>query len=164
MQKTFVKIKTEPIKIETDIKKKKFRSVLKKPHVFCRFDVKMSKVQKRCVEFLFGGVGYGLIEILWRGKTHWTMVLTGGACFVLICVLNSAMKNKKLVFRAASSAALVTAVEFSVGILVNKILNLSIWNYNTMFGNVMGQICPLYSFLWFLLCIPISFVAGKTDI
>ena len=57
MQKTFVKIKTEPIKIETDIKKKKMRSVLKKPHVFCRFDVKMSKVQKRCVEFLFGGVG-----------------------------------------------------------------------------------------------------------
>ena len=83
---------------------------------------------------------------------------------MLICVLNGAMKNKKLVLRAASSAALVTAVEFSVGILVNKILNLSIWNYNTMFGNVMGQICPLYSFLWFLLCIPISFVAGKTDI
>ena len=68
MQKTFVKIKTEPIKIETDIKKKKFRSVLKKPHVFCRFDVKMSKVQKRCVEFLSAASGTVLSKYCGEAK------------------------------------------------------------------------------------------------
>ena len=29
-----------------------------------------------------GGLLYGLIEILWRGWTHWSMVLCGGLCFL----------------------------------------------------------------------------------
>ena len=25
--------------------------------------------------FLFGGIGYSFIEVLWRGFTHWSMIL-----------------------------------------------------------------------------------------
>ncbi len=32
--------------------------------------------------FTFGGVGYAFIEISFRGYTHWSMVLTGGACML----------------------------------------------------------------------------------
>ena len=28
--------------------------------------------------FLLGGAGYCLIEVLWRGFTHWSMALAGG--------------------------------------------------------------------------------------
>ena len=32
--------------------------------------------------FSFGALGYGLIEILWRGHTHPSMLTAGGICFV----------------------------------------------------------------------------------
>ena len=36
------------------------------------------------VIFVVGEIGYSLLEILWRGYTHWTMSLTGGLCFLLM--------------------------------------------------------------------------------
>ena len=33
--------------------------------------------------YVTGGLLYGLIELLWRGWTHWSMLLCGGACFAL---------------------------------------------------------------------------------
>ena len=34
--------------------------------------------------FAMGGGTYGLIEVLWRGYTHWSMALLGGVLFLLI--------------------------------------------------------------------------------
>ena len=34
--------------------------------------------------FVMGGLGYGAIEILWRGATHWSMLLTGGICLLIL--------------------------------------------------------------------------------
>ena len=65
--------------------------------------------------------------------------------------------------RASAGALAITAVEFAVGVVMNRMLGLGVWNYGEMFGNVMGQICPLYSFLWFLLCIPVLAVAKKLE-
>lgn len=39
--------------------------------------------------FLFGGISYCLIEISWRGYTHWTMGIVGGLCFLGIGLLNN---------------------------------------------------------------------------
>ena len=113
------------------------------------------------IKFWLGGIGYGLIELLWRGETHWSMVLTGGGCLLAICYVNKLLSRKHIVIRAAASAVVVTAVEFAVGLLVNRWWGMNVWDYGEMFGNVMGQICPLYSFLWFLLCIPISAVLKR---
>ncbi len=123
----------------------------------CVFDRKMSRWQKCLMKFLLGGVGYGLIELMWRGRTHVSMVLTGGACLVAICAVNEKMRGKNIFLRAAVCAAAITAAEFAVGMVVNRWLHLSVWDYGDMAGNVLGQICPLYSFLWFLLCVPICF-------
>ena len=38
--------------------------------------------------FLIGGIAYMGIEMLWRGRTHWTMGIVGGLCFVLIGLIN----------------------------------------------------------------------------
>lgn len=121
----------------------------------CAFDGKLKPWQRCFMKFWIGGVGYGLLELIWRGETHWSMVLTGGACFLAICTLNGVMARKNIFLRAGACAAAITAVEFAVGMLVNRLWGMDVWNYEEMFGNVLGQICPLYSFLWFLLCIPI---------
>ena len=37
----------------------------------------------------------------------------------------------------------------------NLALGWRVWDYSLLWGNLWGQICPLSSSLWFLLCIPI---------
>ena len=127
----------------------------------CVFDGTMSARQKCLVKFLLGGVGYGLIELVWRGRTHISMVLTGGACLIAICAVNEKMRGKSVFLRAAVGAAAITLLEFAVGMVVNRWLDMNVWDYSGMAGNVLGQICPLYSFLWFLLCVPICFILER---
>ena len=40
--------------------------------------------------FLFGSGGllYILIELIWRGYSHWTMFALGGICFVFLGLIN----------------------------------------------------------------------------
>ncbi len=139
------------------------RKKRKKVSLFCCFGGKMKKWQTAELEFLTGGVGYGLLEILWRGRTHWSMVIAGGVSLVAVCAINKKMRSKHIALRAVAGAAFITAVEFTTGVLVNKLLNMGVWNYEAMFGNVLGQICPLYSFFWFLLCLPVCAVAGRIE-
>ena len=49
-----------------------------------RRETALGIIKKHSVRMVFGGVAYGLIELLWRGRTYWTMVLTGGACYTLL--------------------------------------------------------------------------------
>ena len=58
------------------------------PSAYVHFNAKLSRSQKCIVMFLFGGFGYGLIEILWRGRTHWSMVLCGGLCFLVMYLIS----------------------------------------------------------------------------
>ncbi len=129
----------------------------------CVYGGSLKPRQKREIEFLLGGVGYGLIEVLWRGETHWSMVLTGGACLLAICAVNRRFARKHLLLRASACAAIITLVEFCVGMLVNRLLGLGVWDYSGLIGNVMGQICPLYTFFWFLLSLPVCAVAKKIN-
>ena len=84
----------------------------------------MSKQQQSCVIFLFGFYGYSLIEILWRGHTHWSMALTGGSCFMLLYRFFNQFPLQKLWKKCVSAAGLVTCVEYFVGCIVNGVLNL----------------------------------------
>ena len=135
----------------------------KKRRVFarCIFDGELKKWQKSLLKFMLGGVGYGLLELIWSGKTHFSMVLTGGACLVAICAVNEKMKKQNVFLRSAVCSAAITAAEFAVGVVVNRWLGMDVWDYGGMPGNVMGQICPLYSFFWFLLCVPICFCVAR---
>ncbi|MBR5782911.1 MAG: hypothetical protein IKY33_01650 [Clostridia bacterium] len=101
--------------------------------------------------FLLGALGYGLLEILWRGYTHWSMLLTGGAC---LCGMRRICRsNKGILHLAARCAVLITAAELGVGLLVNR--KKQVWDYSRLRGNLSGQICPQYSALWFALSLPI---------
>jgi hypothetical protein len=46
--------------------------------------------------FIIGGILYGLIEIIFRGYTHWSMVITGGLCFLIFYIINITLPTSSL--------------------------------------------------------------------
>ena len=121
----------------------------------------LQKIRDYRVICLIGSVGYSLLEILWRGFTHWTMAATGGLCLTLLYRLDQKHSREGLFLRCLKGATLITAVEFLVGCLVNRLLKWQVWDYSNSFGNLLGQVCPLYSLLWFFLCIPVYRLTGS---
>ena len=105
--------------------------------------------------FLTGGFAYGGIEILTRGFSHISMFVAGGLCFVFIGLLNDFL-GEKMSFLSLMflSALIITAVEFVTGIIVNVWLKLDVWDYSYLPYNLKGQICLLFTNLWFLLSAP----------
>lgn len=102
--------------------------------------------------FLIGGVAYFGIECLWRGWSHWTMFILGGLCFVIIGGLNE-FYGWEMPFwkQCLIGAAVITALEFAVGMIVNKWLGWAIWDYSNLPLNICGQICLPFSLIWIVL-------------
>ena len=107
--------------------------------------------------YLLGALGYGCIETLWRGWTHWTMLLTGGACLLLIYWIANFLPARFGV-RWCLCGAGITAVEYLVGLLVNVQFGWDIWDYSHMAWNLSGQICLRFSLYWTLLALPFLFL------
>ena len=107
--------------------------------------------------FLSGALGYTLLEVLWRGYSHWSMALAGGLSLVTLVHVFQKLKNAPLYFKSLIGGGIVTVIEFVFGIIFNRILGMGVWDYSGVRGNILGQICPVYSILWCLLCLPISF-------
>ena len=104
--------------------------------------------------FAAGACLYSLIEILWRGHTHWTMAVAGGVCLALIHAVNERHRDLGLLARCGLSSFLITAVEFAAGWILNVRLGMAVWDYSDKALNVMGQICPEYWAYWYFLSIP----------
>ncbi len=98
-----------------------------------------------------GGLCYNLLELLWRGRTHWSMFLVGGLCFECIGFIHRRFRHRHLVMRCVLGSAAVTAVEFVSGCVVNLWLGLQVWDYSQVPLNIAGQVCLLYSAFWAVL-------------
>ena len=110
--------------------------------------------------FLTGGILYVLLEIIWRSHSHWTMFLLGGLCFVCLGAINEIIPwEMPLCKQVLIGACIVTGLEFITGIIVNLTLHWNVWDYSSMPGNILGQICPQYFILW----LPVSLVAIVLD-
>ena len=112
----------------------------------------------KAFKFLFlwltGGFIYYNIEILWRGYSHPSMAILGGVCFVIIGLLNEVYTWKmSLISQMFISSIVITVLELITGLIVNKWLNWGVWDYSQMPYNFMGQVCLLYTNLWFFLSI-----------
>jgi len=103
--------------------------------------------------FVLGGFFYGLVEVLYRGYTHWSMILTGGAVLLTFYLLLPYLFNINLFLAAATGALIITLYEFSMGCIVNLWFKWGVWDYRHCPGNILGQICPQYSAYWFVLCL-----------
>ena len=105
-------------------------------------------IKKYALFFLVGGLGYAAIEIIWRGRTHWSMMIAGGLCFVFFSIVADLFTEKSILFKAGISALCVTAIELIFGVIFNIWLGMDVWDYSNVPMNFLGQICPIYTLLW----------------
>ena len=104
-------------------------------------------------QFLLGGFGYVGLELLWRGRSHYSMFLAGGICFLLLGKLNRVKPRISMPLRCLAGAGVITAVELIAGLIFNR--QYQVWDYRHAPFNFLGQICLPFTLLW----IPVSFGA-----
>ena len=94
-----------------------------------------------------------ILEFLWRGRSHGSMFLLGGLCFLLVG--GGAMKFSKIPVpvRPLLGAGVITALELATGLLVNR--DYGVWDYRDQLFQFQGQICLAFSLLW----VPVSLAA-----
>lgn len=104
------------------------------------------------VLWVIGGLLYVLCELVFRGRSHWTMFLVGGLCFWLIGLINEVIPWDMPIWQQCIIGALIiTAVEFVAGCIINIWLGWQVWDYSGLPFNILGQICLPFTVLWSLL-------------
>ncbi len=115
----------------------------------------MKKLFKYTILLIYGGVIYYFIELIYRGYSHYTMILVGGLCFICIGLLNEFYAYKlSIIKQMIISSVIVTSIEFIAGVILNIWLKLDIWDYGNLKFNLLGQISLRTSVIWFLLALP----------
>ena len=101
---------------------------------------------------IIGGAVYVLLEMLWRGYSHWTMFLLGAVCFILIGLVNEVFEwDTPLILQMFCGCAIITALEFITGCIVNLWLGWDVWDYSQYKFNILGQISLHSSVGWYFL-------------
>ena len=102
--------------------------------------------------FIVGGIIYGMIEMLSRGYTHWTMGVLGGICFICLGLINEILSlETPLVLQMLIGSTIITILEFITGCIVNLWLGWNVWDYSNLPLNLLGQICLPFSILWYFI-------------
>lgn len=109
------------------------------------------KILKHTILFYIGGMVYMFLEFAWRGRSHGTMFLLGGLCFLVLGQLARRLPVKNLAIKGLAGAATVTALELVTGLAVNR--DYGIWDYRQMPFQFQGQICLPYFLLWIPVCL-----------
>lgn len=112
----------------------------------------MLKIKEYLFCFMFGAVAYGLVEVIVRGYTHWTMLLAGGAVMALFCHINKT-GSLNIFLKCLVGAIVITSIELAFGLVVNIRLGWNVWDYSDKPFNLLGQICPYFSIGWFFISI-----------
>ena len=101
---------------------------------------------KNVLLFCLGGGSYVGLELLFRGRSHGSMFLAGGSCFLILGKLRDRLALLALPMRAAVGSTVITAVELATGLVFNR--DYRVWDYRDLPGNFRGQICLPFSLLW----------------
>lgn len=105
--------------------------------------------------FLTGSCAYPTLEMIWRGRTHYSMAIAGGVCLYLINkVCCEKMRKKSISVRCFAGSAIITSVELATGVIINDWMGCNVWDYSDLPLNIGGQVCLPYSLLWFGLSLP----------
>ena len=106
------------------------------------------RMGKELALFGLGGGTYVTLELLFRGRSHGSMFLAGGVCFLLLGQLDRLRLSPSV--KCLLGSGIITAVELAVGLIANR--DHQVWDYRQMPCNFLGQICLSYSLLW----VPVS--------
>lgn len=120
-------------------------------------------IKKNVLLFIIGGIGYMLIELLFRGRTHITMFFAGGLSLLMFFIIEEKFKASPLLLKAFLASLSVTFIELIFGILFNLIFDMKVWDYSDRMFNLFGQICPLFSLAWAGLALIILPLVKRAD-
>ena len=121
----------------------------------------MRKISKYLFFWALGGALYYTFEILFRGFSHWSMYVLGGICFMFFYIQGESMGWQEPVWKQTLRCTVfVTAGEFITGIIVNKWLHYSVWDYSQMPLQVFGQICVPFMIIFSGLSVLGIFLSG----
>ena len=112
----------------------------------------MRKTAELATVFTGGGLLYALIEILFRGFTHWSMIIVGG--LAVLCLYFISAMNERVWRKWILGAAAILTVEFISGAILNILLGWQVWDYSGYRFHLYGQICLRFALYWLALCIP----------
>lgn len=94
--------------------------------------------------FILGAAGYPLLEMLYRGRTHYSMAIAGG---ISVCLIRQIQRTRYSLYTKSILCGLgITAVELLCGSIWNR--RYTVWDYRRTPLNYKGQICLPYSLLW----------------
>ena len=105
--------------------------------------------------FAIGGGTYVSLELLYRARSHFSMFMLGGGCFLAIGQLGRKCPRLSPTLRAVLGSGICTAGELLTGLVFNR--DHRIWDYRALPGNFRGQICLPFSALW----MPLSLLAEE---
>jgi len=101
-----------------------------------------------------GGLMYCLLEVLWKGSTHWSMFVLAALLSLPLDQINEHLRwDSPLWFQAFAGGAVITLAELTAGLILNCYFGLGVWDYSKLPGNILGQISPQYSTLWVILAL-----------
>ena len=103
--------------------------------------------------FIIGAFGYAALETVWRGTSHWTMMICGGISLLAIYFVHSFKGSVPCIYLYTACTLIITAIEFIAGCIINLKFKMNVWDYSGMLFNFKGQICLAYSLGWFALSI-----------
>ena len=102
----------------------------------------------RLLMLLCGALGYGLLEVFWRGYTHWSMLVAGGICLPAIDCIDRTVGGISDGAKAFCAALLITGIELVLGLVFNIMLEQQVWDYTAVPFNFYGQICLPFFLVW----------------
>ncbi len=113
---------------------------------------------KKILEYGFlwfvGGSIYYMVEVMFRGFSHWTMFVLGGICMMFFAFQGKMSRWREALWKQVLRCAIfVTACEFITGLIVNKYFRWNVWDYSDLPFHIFGQICLPFFLLFSILCI-----------
>lgn len=113
---------------------------------------------KNFIIFCVGFTVYMCIEGVWKtvinpdGVQSYYMGLLAGTTTLVVGYLNKWFTwEMPLVLQLAIGTIANTLMEFIFGLILNVWLGLGIWDYSSLPGNIMGQVCWQFSIAWIFL-------------
>lgn len=101
---------------------------------------------KNAILFTIGGGAYTSLELLFRRRSHISMFLLGGSCFLAVGRFHRRHPAMNPLTRMAACSCMITLGELATGLAVNR--DYGVWDYRTLPGNFLGQICLPFSLVW----------------
>ena len=87
-------------------------------------DKLIKELKRDLLIYILFGIAYYICEIIWRGYSHFTMVIVGGICGLIIGHFDEWTPSMNILLQMFLGAIVITSLEFISGYIINIKLGL----------------------------------------